>query len=76
MKHLLHRPSRRKAIGRLTALERRTQRKYDACIRRGGHVPSGRYIERDYLGMPHSFWICARCDVPQRSGLAVSGWAA
>ena len=76
MKPLLNRPPTRRRDFRWSALERRTQRKYEACIRRGGHVPSGRYIVRDYLGIPHSFEECARCGVPQRRGYAAGSWLA
>lgn len=64
---ILHTPPRpRTNLPPMTALNREVNRLYRACERRGFHVPSGQLVIRDYMAVPHSWVVCARCGVPTR----------
>ena len=54
-------------------LNDRVDRKYAACIARGGHRLSDRTITRDWFGEDREFRICASCSVPI-SAKRATGW--
>lgn len=54
-------------------LSQQIDRKYAACMARGGHRLSERTIVRDWFGEDREFRICASCTVPI-SNKRATGW--
>lgn len=51
---------------RLSALNVATTRRYEACLRDGGHVPSGRIVLREVGVLMLPLMECESCLVPYR----------
>lgn len=49
---------------RLSALNLATQRRYEACLRDGGHIPSGAVVTRDIGRISAALSVCESCLVP------------
>ena len=50
----------------LTPLNRATTRRYEACLRNGGHVPSGTIVMREVGVLQVALMECESCLVPYR----------
>lgn len=48
----------------LTPLNRETTKRYRACVRDGGHEPSGKTVVRRPKATDLVMQVCARCGVP------------
>jgi hypothetical protein len=47
-----------------TPLNRRLDAAYQKCLDRGGHLPSGQTVQRDFGNHQRNLPICRRCGCP------------